>query len=231
MNVDTLKKIWSLINGLGGTTKTILIIILCGFLLIGYVERQNEAIIKQYSEYVDNQQMESENYTLKMAPEINACIDGISTQDTSAVDVMLLGYHNSKKTLQGFSYVYLDYLTEKINSLYQKPLKNHWRDLEYIYYADELCKIHNLEFLRVQNIEDMKGAFPKLYERVCESGAKAVAFYTITGTQKRQLGMVVLFYNKPKDYYVGYYNTAIAPYIQQLAAILDYSNIKERIKN
>jgi hypothetical protein len=46
MNLDILKKIWSLINGLGGTTKTILIIILCGFLLIGYVERQNEAIIK-----------------------------------------------------------------------------------------------------------------------------------------------------------------------------------------
>lgn len=84
-----------------------------------------------------------------MAPEINACIEGISKQDTSAVDVMLLGYHNSKKTLQGFSYVYLDYLTEKINSLQQRSLKNKWRDLEYIYYADELNKIHNLEFLRI----------------------------------------------------------------------------------
>lgn len=59
----------------------------------------------------------------------------------------------------------------------------------------------------------MRAAFPKLYERVYESDAKAVAFYTITGTQKRQLGMIVLFYNKPKDYYVGYYNIAIAPYI------------------
>lgn len=50
---------------------------------------------------------------------------------------------------------------------------------------------------------------PKIYRRLKMSGAKAAAFYTIEGV-KNPIGMIVVLYNTPKTYYVGYYPEVVA---------------------
>lgn len=47
-----------------------------------------------------------------------------------------------------------------------EQVKEYWSDLEYIYYQDELSKIHNQGYLRISNIEDIKTTFPKLYKKL-----------------------------------------------------------------
>jgi hypoxanthine phosphoribosyltransferase len=71
--------------------------------------------------------------------------------------------------------------------------------MDYIYYVDELEKLHNQGIVLVDDIEKMRNSLPKLYRMVKMSEANAVSFYIIEGKQT-PIGIVVLLYkDKPKS--------------------------------
>jgi len=50
---------------------------------------------------------------------------------------------------------------------------------------------------------------PKLYRKLKLSGAKSAAFYTIEG-MRSPIGMIVVLYDHPKEYHLGYYMEVIS---------------------
>ena len=154
-------------------------------------------------------------------PIINP-LDSEMTEAIDAYNVLLLTYQNSKQSLQGYKFLYLSCVTEAPKTLDTPLLKTQWTGLDYLYYVDELEKIHNQEIVHISNVEDMKYSLPRLYRIVENSDAKAVSFYVIEG-KKSPIGMVVLLYNKePFNQYEKV--KIVMPSIQKLAILLDYEN-------
>lgn len=230
MNLDAVINFFKWIDRIPSTVKTVIIVVLCSIGIINYSKTQSEDILRQYSAFKKIEEQKAEEYTLKTASEVNRCIEDIAKKDSSAFNVILLNYHNTQQSLQGYSYLYLNCLTEKPRGLNSEPVKEYWTNLQYTYYEDELSKIHNSEFLRISDIEDIRTVMPKMYKRLKVSGAKAAAFYTIEGVRS-PIGMIVILYNHPKTYNVGYYPQVVASNIQKLAVILDYQNLNKAVND
>lgn len=164
-----------------------------------------------------------------MATYINKQVKSLQLSDPDCFNVLLLNYHNSQESLQGFRYLYLNCLAESPKGIYDEPLKEYWKDLEYVYYEDELSRIRNAGFFRIEDVDSIKYTFPKFYSRLKICQAKAAAFYPIEGIDY-PIGMVIVLYKQPKQYSLGFYNTKIAPYIQKLSSILDYRNVTQKLK-
>ena len=170
---------------------------------------------------------EEEKYTIEMSEPINQCLKEISDKDKDTYDVILLTYHNTKKTIQGFSYIYIDYLTDYKIDPSKPQVKKFFKELDWIYYSDELKALQDQSYYRCNSLDSLKATYPKLYYDVFqELNPRALAIYNIQGLDS-PLGLLVILYNKPKKYYLGYSNTTIYPYLQQLSSILDYNNIKK----
>lgn len=228
MKLKLIKKIWEFLDSLGTQTKTIIIIGLLGWCLGNYIISENKNSIKQWAESMENDKWEAEKYTLKMAPEIDRSVQAILDKDPDATNVILLSYHNSTRSLQGFSYQYLNCLAEKTRGIDTQETKREWHELEYIYYVDELQKINNYSLLRVNNVDSIKYSMPKIYNKILASNAKAAAFYPIMGSSS-PIGLIIILYKKKKEYRMPYYPVVIGPEISKLAAILDYNNIKKYV--
>lgn len=229
MILDWIKKAWDFINGMNPQVKTLLILILFGCITYTHLLEQNQKIIVDYIEKVEKQNFQDENYTLKMAHYINEYVYNIQKSDRDCYNVLLLNYHNSQKSLQGFRYLYLNCITESPKGLEDESLKPYWNNLEYIYYEGELTRIRNNGYLRVESIEQIKETFPKIYKKLLICDAKAAAFYPIEGINS-PIGMVVVLYKHPKEYSLGFYNKNVSPWIQKLSIILDYQNVKNNMK-
>lgn len=229
MIIDSLKKVWDFVNNMNSQVKTLIILILMILWGYSYIMEQNQEIITNYIEHLEKQNIEDENYTLKMAHYINEYVYNIQKSDRDCYNVLLLNYHNSKKSLQGFRYLYLNCITESPKGIEDENLKPYWSNLEYIYYESELNRIRNNGYIRVENIDSMKTAFPKLYKKLLTCEAKAAAFYPIEGISS-PIGMIIVLYKEPKQYSLGFYNQNVAPWIQKLSIILDYQNVKNNMK-
>lgn len=171
------------------------------------------------------QNKQAEQYSMQASIDVNRQIQLIAEKDTDAFDVLLLNYHNNTQSLQGYKYLYLSCLTEAPESLDTPLIGKQWNKIDYIYYADELSKIHNQSFVQISNIEQMKYSLPKLYRLVKASDAKAISFFTIEG-KDQAIGMVVILYKQEKQYNLEY-PKVILPSIQKLALLLDYESIKK----
>lgn len=224
MKLDFIVNFFKYINNLPGCVKSCIITFLLGIIFINYIEKQNMNILKQYTQNTEIAEQQAEQYTINTASDINRYISDIAEKDKDAYDVILLSYHNTQKSLQGYRYLYLNCLTEKLIGIDSEPLKDYWSNLDYIYYEDELSKIHNLEFLPISNVDDIQVTMPKFYRKLCLSGAKAAAFYTIEGLNN-PIGMVVILYKEP---HVNNKNVEKILFdIQKLALLLDYQNVKK----
>ena len=228
MKLNLLKKIWEFLDSLGTQTKTIIILCLLGYCLGNHIISENKNSLRSWTEKIENDRQEAEQYTLKMAPEIDRSVQAIMDKDKEASNVILLSYHNNTKSLQGFNYQYLNCLTEKTRGLDAVTTKPEWHELEYIYYIDELQKINNYSVVRIDDLDSMKLSMPKFYHKIKEADGKSVAFYPIIGNRS-PIGMVIVIYKTVKHYEAGYYPRVIGPEISKLAAILDYDNIKKMI--
>lgn len=221
MSLDTITSVFRRIDMIPSHWKTFIIIILFGLLSINYLRTQNENILRQYTMFKEMQEQEAETYALETAADINKCISDIAKKDTAAYNVVLLSYHNTQKSLQGYSYLYLDCLTEKPKGIDADPLREFWTNLQYTYYEDELSKIHNSEYLRISDIETIRQSMPKFYRKLKLSGAEAVGLYTIEGV-KSPIGMVIVLYNHKISFPIEHFMRNVAPDIQKLAVLLDY---------
>lgn len=220
MKLDWIKYVWELINKIHPETRSLIILILFGWIMYSQitVETAKQIDEKHKQEIVNSKK--AERYSRETAIEINQQVQQIAEIDQDAFDVLLLNYHNNTQSLQGYKYLYLSCLTEAPRSLDAPTLKQQWNKLDYIYYADELAKIHSQSFVKFEDIDKMKEHLPKLYRLVNASEAEAVSFFTIEGHDS-QIGLIVIFYNEPKTYDYKYAGS-ILPHIQKLALLLDY---------
>ena len=214
------REIWDFINKIHPETRTLIIFLLFGWIMYSQITSETAKQIdeKHKQEIVSNKK--AERYSRETAIEINEQVQLIAEIDEDAFDVLLLNYHNNTQSLQGYKYLYLSCLTEAPRSLDTPMLQQQWNKLDYIYYADELYKIHSQSFVKFENIDKMYNNLPKLYRLVKASEAEAVSFFTIEGHDS-QIGLIVIFYKNPKIYDYRYAGK-ILPHIQKLALLLDY---------
>ena len=220
MKLEWIKYVWELINKIHPETRSLIILILFGWIMYSQITGEiAEQIDKKHNqEIVSNKK--AEQYSRETAIEINQQVQLIAEIDKEAFDVLLLNYHNNTQSLQGYKYLYLSCLTEAPRSLDAPTLQQQWNKLDYIYYADELAKIHSQSFVKFEDIEEMRSTLPKLYRLVDSSEAKSISFFTIEG-HNSQIGLIILFYKEPKKYDYRYAGS-ILPHIQKLALLLDY---------
>ena len=225
MNFNWIKQVWEMINKIHPETRTLLIILLFGYILYSQITRETERQMVQKELKVAQESKDAEQYSLNTAVEINNQIQLIADKDREAFDVLLLNYHNNTQSLQGYKYLYLSCLTEAPRTLDTHTLKQQWNRIDYIYYADELAKIHGQSFVQFETIEQVGINLPKLYRLVKASDAQAVSFFTIEGYDA-PIGLVVILYKEYKKYDFKYAQ-GILPCIQRLAILLDYDESKK----
>ena len=226
MRLKLIEKIIEYINKLPSCTKTCIIVCLCTIIFVNYIKVQNVDLLKEYSTYTEQKEQTAEYYTFKTASDINRYISDICLRDTMCYNVLLLNYHNTQKSIQGYRYLYLNCLTEKPKGIDSEPLRDYWSNLEYVYYEDELSKIHNEECVAIRNIESIKTTMPKMYRKLKMSGAEAANFYTIEG-RENPIGMVIILYDHPIRLLSYKENSYVFSNIQKLAVLLDYKNSKK----
>lgn len=226
-----LKQLWTFIEQLPSSIKTIIIMILLGGVLYYGLDNSLKKSINYIVQKTPIEMQKEEKYAMEMAEPINQCLKEISDKDKDTYDVILLTYHNTKKTMQGFSYIYIDYLTDYKNDPSKPKVNKFFKELDWMYYSDELKILQDQSYYRCNNLSELQEKYPKLYYDVFrELNPRALAIYNIQGLDS-PLGLLVILYNKPKQYYLGYSNTVIYPYLQQLASILDYNNIKRKVND
>ena len=224
MILNYFKQVWELLNKIHPETRSLIIIFLFGWILYSQITTETAKQIewKHRQEIVDTKK--AEQYSLETAVEINQQVQSIAEIDKDAFDVLLLNYHNNTQSLQVYKYLYLSCLTEAPRSLDTPTLKQQWNRLDYIYYADELYKIHSQSFVKFEDVEKMGKPLPKLYRLVKSSEAEAISFFTIEG-HNNQIGLIIILYKQPKIYDYKYAGK-ILPHIQKLALLLDYDKNK-----
>lgn len=196
-----------------------------GYIFYSQINLSTQQFICNKFEQNDIKEKQAEQYTKDTAVEINRQVRLISEKDQDAFDVLLLNYHNNTQSLQGYKYLYLSCLTEAPRSLDTPLLKSQWNNMDYIYYADELMRIHSQSFVQIKDISEMGSYLPKLYHLVKASDAKSVTFFTVEGATQ-PIGMVVILYKECPNYTLNY-PKVILPSIQKLAILLDYENAKK----
>ena len=225
MNLNYFRDVLGIVNRIHPETRSLIIIFLFGWILYSQITQETAKQIDRKHNQELAKSKKAEQYSINTAIEINQQVQLIAEKDEDAFDVILLNYHNNTQSLQGYKYLYLSCLTEAPRTLDTPTLKQQWNKLDYIYYADELAKIHGQSFVQFETVEDMGKNLPKLYRLVKASDAKAISFFTIEGYDS-QIGLVVLLY---KDYKKYDYKFArgILPCIQRLAILLDYDRIQK----
>lgn len=222
MILKWIKSLWDFINKIHPETRTLIILLLFGYVLYSQINQSTHDQIKGQYEQSLQAEKEAEEYAKDKAIEVNRHVRLIAHKDKDAFDVLLLSYHNTKQTLQGFKFLYLSCLTESPKTIDTPLLKSQWTNLDYIYYVDELEKLHNQEIVHISNLAEMEDNLPKLYRLVKSSDAKAVSFYIVEG-KKSPIGIIVLLYKDPIACKMEKAKI-IMPSIQKLAILLDYEN-------
>ena len=225
MNLNYFKDVWGIVNRIHPETRSVIIILLFGWILYSQITGETGQQIHDRFEQEVVSNKKAEQYSMETGIEINQQVQEIAEIDKDAFDVLLLNYHNNTQSLQGYKYLYLSCLTEAPRSLDTPTLKQQWNKLDYIYYADELAKIHSQSFVKFENIDNMKRSLPKLYRLVNASEAGAISFFTIEGHES-EIGLIIIFYKEPKKYDYKYAGL-ILPHIQRLALLLDYDKLNK----
>ena len=220
-----IRKVWECLNKMHPETRSLIILLLFGYILYSQITISTQRMIyeSQQQEIVENKN--AEKYSIETAVELNHQVQLIAEKDKDAFDVILLNYHNNTQSLQGYKYLYLSCLTEAARCLDTPLMKNQWNKIDYIYYADELAKIHSQGFIQFGSVEEMGKDLPKFYRLITASGAQSVTFFPIEG-HNAPIGLVIIFYKEQIKYDYAYAQ-GILPCIQRLAILLDYENSKE----
>lgn len=229
MTLSRLETLYNWINNLGPNVKTIIIIILSLVIIELGFRSHTKLVLEDYSEQVVKEKQLAEEYTKIIAPSINEYIEKIIIRDKDASNVILLNYHNTLMSTHGLSYRYLTSLTEKKRGLQTKSCLRVWKELEYINYGEEIEKINESRSLRMDSISEYTNTLPNLTELLQRSNAVSAAFYPLQGVEG-PVGMLIVIYPIQKQYYLGYYQSVIAPSLQPLTTWLDYNSVKEKFK-
>ena len=229
MVIELLRKVWSFLSKLSPDLKNLIIIVLFFIVSVMSFNGLGKRLVDDVAKSTIELRSEAENYSKKMTPVINENVYHILMSDPDACNVLLLSYHNSQSSMQGFSYLWITGITEEGRWNITEPYIGNWTELSAINYGNELDRIHKLKYLRIDNIEDMREDYPKLYFKLKECDAKSAAFYPIQ-SRNNIVGMLVILYKNSKEYDLGYYMETIEPCITELYSILNYTKEKENMK-
>lgn len=224
MIVNLFKKFWKILSKLSPNTRSAIIIILLGYIMYFQINQSTHETMINIMEKNIKSEKQAEQYTKDTANQINQWVKLIQERDQAAFDVLLLNYHNNTQSLQGYKYLYLSCLVEQPRSVDTPLLKSQWNNIDYIYYVDELTKIHSQNFVKIQDITEMKIALPKLYHLVKGTDAKSISFFTIE-SNSQAIGMIVIFYDQ-EIVYDQKDLAFILKTVNELAKLLDYENVK-----
>ena len=224
MIVNLFKKFWKILSKLSPNTRSAIIIILLGYIMYFQINQSTHETLINIMEKNIKSEKQAEQYTKDTANQINQWVKLIQERDQAAFDVLLLNYHNNTQSLQGYKYLYLSCLVEQPRSVDTPLLKSQWNNIDYIYYVDELTKIHSQNFVKIQDITEMKIALPKLYHLVKGTDAKSISFFTIE-SNSQAIGMIVIFYDQ-EIVYDQKDLAFILKTVNELAKLLDYENVK-----
>ena len=232
--LDFLKKVFGYIDTINPTIKTIIIMGLLFWCTQVCLVNQGEVFIQDYVESVEYNNRKAEEYSLKMSPKIKQQIENIKNKDADATNVILLSFHNTKKSLQGFSYMYITAIVDAPRGLSDDYLPI-WKDLPYLQYSNEVDKIRRMGYLKTDTLNSIKYDFPQFFKKLKQCEAISTAIYPIDGLDldgnTAPMGLIVVLYDKPKQYYLGYYDTCIAPSTQVLSTLLNYNAIVKQNNN
>lgn len=221
MILEILSKVYSFISGLGSNTKNLIIIIMFFIISILSYKDMGDRILDGSAKYNIELKEKAENYSKQMTPTIREHIYHILLNDPDASNVILLSYHNTQTSSQGFSYRYITGLLEEARWDKTEPYIDNWRELSAINYGNELDKIHKIGYLRIDSLEGIKTDYPKLYFKLKECNVKSAGFYPIH-SRNNQVGMILILYKNYKQYDLGYYMRTLSPCIGELYGILNY---------
>lgn len=221
MILEILSKVYSFISGLGSNTKNLIIIIMFFIISILSYKDMGDRILDGSAKYNIELKEKAENYSKQMTPTIREHIYHVLLNDPDASNVILLSYHNTQTSSQGFSYRYITGLLEEARWDKTEPCIDNWRELSAINYGNELDKIHKIGYLRVDSLEGIKADYPKLYFKLKECNVKSAGFYPIH-SRNNQVGMILILYKNYKQYDLGYYMRTLSPCIGELYGILNY---------
>ena len=114
MILDWFKKCWELLNKIHPETRSLIIVLLFGWILYSQITRETAKQIdeKHRQEIVQNKK--AERYSREKAIDINEQVQLIADRDKDAFDVILLNYHNNTQSLQGYKYLYLSCPTKVV---------------------------------------------------------------------------------------------------------------------
>lgn len=224
-----LEQLYSWINNLNSNVKTVIIIILIVLGCHTSYKYSAHNLLKEFKIEQDDDKQKAEDYTMRIASELNGHVESILKQDLDATNVVLLNYHNNVTSTNGLSYRYLTALTEKKRGFDTKSCIRVWKELEYINYEDELRKINRNGYLELDSLDQGKMNFPNLTELLGLSGAKSAGIYPIIGVDG-PIGLIVVIYHNQNTHEQHYYKATIAPYIQPIGSLLDYNTIKNKLK-
>lgn len=221
MILEILSKVYSFISGLGSNTKNLIIIIMFFIISILSYKDMGDRILDGSAKYNIELKEKAENYSKQMTPTIREHIYHILLNDPDASNVILLSYHNTQTSSQGFSYRYITGLLEEARWDKTEPYIDNWRELSAINYGNELDKIHKIGYLRIDSLEGIRTDYPKLYFKLKECNVKSAGFYPIH-SRNNQVGMILILYKNYKQYDLGYYMRTLSPCIGELYGILNY---------
>lgn len=219
-----LQKLWSTIDQLPSSLKTILIIAL--FLIINFTgsKRISDISVKHYITETKEEKRKQEEYTRNNAVMINNELTMIMKSNENVTNVMWVSYHNSTESLNGLSYLYLSVISEVQKDISYKSM---WKDMDYIHYSEELERIHSRGFLMID--DGRPNDFPRFKKRLDLCDVKHAAFFPINGVSEH-IGMIIIFYEDHEYYNIKDFQKDILPHINKLSILLDYDSVKKKRK-
>ena len=222
---DLLKKALQFFSGMSNDAKLLLVVML---MIVFHTNLINMDVVRYLMEKERIEKMEAERYTEKVTPTIKSELRYILMSDLSASNVILLNYHNNNHSSQGFSYKYITYLTEELRDD-ERMHEEDFKELSYISYGEELNKIHNIKYLKVDSLGEIKTTYPKLYRKLRNCDAKGAVFLPINGVDQPTGMVVILYKHEVPKYKMGFYARSFSSGTQRLAIILDYNRFKKEM--
>ena len=144
-------------------------------------------------------------------------------QKTSADRVALFEYHNGGYNLTGMPFLHFS-LSICRNNYGVDDLSKDFNDILVSSVPDFVKELDQNEIVYIQDIENLRATFPRLYKELVEDGIKQVLFCNIEGIND-PVGILMLAFKTADTNLNRKIRKEIFKKVQKISTMLDYKNI------
>lgn len=144
-------------------------------------------------------------------------------QKTSADRVALFEYHNGGYNLTGMPFLHFS-LSICRNNYGVDDLSKDFNDILVSSVPDFVKELDDNEIVFLQDIDPLKGTFPRLYKELLEDGIKQVIFCNIEGIDD-PVGILMLTFKTVDINLTRKVRKEVFKKVQKISTLLDYKNI------